>query len=67
MDARGKSGYLQQRAEKQNHLQILIKSIHTEVRGSATNLLLFTTASGVSTLCRQTLCHIALVVLQTPL
>lgn len=54
MGASGKSGYLQQRAEKQNHLPILVKSIHAEVCGSASSLLLFQTASGVSTLCRQT-------------
>lgn len=67
MGASGKSRYLQQRAEKQNHLQTLVKSIHAEARGSASSLLLFKTASGVSILCRQTLYHIALVVLQTPL
>lgn len=67
MGARGKSGYLQQRAEKQNHLQSLVKSIHAEVHGSAGSLSLFKTASDVSILCRQTLYHIALVVLQTPL
>lgn len=69
MGASGKSGYLQQRAEKKNHLQILVKSIHAEVHGSASSLPVFKTASGVSTLCRQihiAFC-IALVVLQTPL
>lgn len=59
MHASGKSGYLQQRVEKQNHLQILVKSIHAEVCGSASSLLLLKTASGLSTLCRQTLYHIA--------
>lgn len=64
MGASGKSGYLQQRDEKQNHLQILVKSICAEACGSASSLLLFKTASGVY---RQILYHIALVVLQTPL
>ena len=59
MDAGGKSGYWQQRAGKQNHLQILGKSIHAELRGLASSLLLFKTASGLSTLCRQTLYRIA--------
>lgn len=59
MDTGGKSGYCQQRAEKQNHLQILGKSIRAELRGPAGSLLLFKTASGLSTWCRQTLYHIA--------
>lgn len=55
MDAGGKFGYWKQRAERENHLQILGKSIHAELRGLSSSLLLFKTDSGLSTLCRQML------------
>jgi len=58
MDAEGKFGYWQQRAEKESHLRNLGKSIHAELHGLANRLLLFKTASDLSTLCRQMLYHI---------